>query len=196
MLSFPLVLNLPPSLHLNDDQFFQLCAKNHHLIIQRNQKTGELFIMTPTGGETGHRNFSLNGQLYIWTEKDGTGIAFDSSTGFSIIGASREPMSPDAAWLKLENWNALKPQDRAKFPPICPEFIVELRSPSDSLSELQRKMQEWIDLGVKLGWLIDPQNRKVYVYNSDGTKECLDNPTTVKGEPILQDFVLNMAKIW
>lgn len=196
MLSTPLVITLPPSLELDDDQFFELCDINQHLVIQRDTKTGDLLIMTPAGGETGNRNLSLGAQLYNWTEQNGTGIAFDSSTGFRIKGASRDPMNPDAAWMSLDHWNTLTPEQKIKFPLICPDFVVELRSPSDTVASLQRKMQEWITLGVKLGWLIDRQNRKVYIYRSDRCEECLDNPTFVSGESVLPSFVLDMNKIW
>ncbi|WP_013324364.1 Uma2 family endonuclease [Gloeothece verrucosa] len=196
MLSNPLVITLPPSIKLDDDQLFELCDINDHLVIQRDTKTGDLLIMTPAGGDTSNRNLSLSAQLYNWTEKDGTGMAFDSSGGFRIKGASRDPMNPDAAWLTLDRWNSLTPEEKIKFPPLCPDFVVELRSPSDSVVSLQRKMQEWIFLGVKLGWLIDRKNRQVYIYRSDKTEECLDNPTSLTGEPLLVGFVLDMNKIW
>jgi Uma2 family endonuclease len=175
---------------------FELCQINRDLFIQRDTKTGNLVIMTPAGGETGNRNLSLGAQLYLWTEQDGTGVAFDSSTGFLLPGASKEPMSPDAAWMSLERWNSLTSEQKIKFPPICPDFVVELRSPSDTVVSLQRKMREWIQLGAKLGWLIDRQNRRVYIYRSDGSEDCLDNPATVSGAPILPGFVLELRKIW
>lgn len=196
MLSSPLVVTLPSSIQLNDDQFFELCQINRDLVIQRDAKTGELLIMTPAGGETSNRNLGLGAQLYLWTEKDGTGIAFDSSGGFLLSGASKEPMSPDAAWISLERWNTLTPEQKVKFPPLCPDFVIELRSPSDTVASLRRKMQEWITLGVKLGWLIERKNRHVYVYDCDGSEECLENPMTVQGDPLLPGFVLDLSKIW
>lgn len=196
MLSPPLVLTLPSSIQLSDDQFFELCEINGDLCLEHHPKTGEIWIMTPAGGETGNRNFSLIVQLGIWTKRDGTGIGFDSSTGFRIEGATREPMSPDAAWIRLDRWNALTAEQQRKFPPICPDFVVELRSPSDTLKSLREKMQEWVRLGVKLGWLIDRAGRNVYVYRSDRPETCLENPQTVSGEPLLSDFQLDLREIW
>jgi Uma2 family endonuclease len=152
--------------------------------------------MTPAGGETGNRNFSLSAQLYIWTKQDGTGIGFDSSTGFRIEGASREPMSPDAAWIRLDRWNALTPEQQRKFPPICPDFVVELRSPSDTLKSLRQKMQEWVRLGIELGWLLDRVGRNVYIYGREQAETCLENPQTVSGEPLLPGFQLDLREIW
>ncbi|MGH2414831.1 MAG: Uma2 family endonuclease, partial [Microcystaceae cyanobacterium] len=153
-----------------------------------------LLIMPPTGTESGGRNFNLTVQLGKWVEQNGTGLGFDSSTGFILPnGATR---SPDASWIKLERWNALSAKDQQKFAPICPEFVVELRSLSDSLQVLKDKMQEYIDNGVLLGWLIDRQQRQVYIYRPQMTVECLNNPATVSGEPILPGFVLDLSKIW
>ena len=193
LVSQPLVLHLEPAIKLSDEQFFEFCQLNRDLRIERTA-TGELLIMSPTGGETGGRNFNLAVQLGAWSEQDGTGLGFDSSTGFKLPnGAER---SPDVAWVKLNRWNALTPEQQKKFPPIAPDFVVELRSESDTLGSLQAKMQEWINSGVRLGWLIDRKHRKVYVYRPDLEVECLDNPETVSGEPVLPGFVLNMAKIW
>ncbi|NES01116.1 MAG: Uma2 family endonuclease [Symploca sp. SIO1B1] len=196
MLSVPLVLSIPPSMQLTDEQFLALCEINSDLYLERSLKTGEIFIKTPVGGETGNRNFSLIVQLGIWVKQDKTGIGFDSSTGFRITGASKEPMSPDAAWMQLERWNTLTPEQKRKFPPICPDFVVELRSPSDTLTSLQKKMEEWINLGVQLGWLIDRIGRKVYVYHHDGSQECLENPQILSGNPLLPNFELDMREIW
>lgn len=151
--------------------------------------------MPPTGSETGNRNFSIALQLGIWAEQDGTGICFDSSTGFKLsTGADR---SPDASWMKLQRWNTLSPEQQQQFAPICPDFVVELRSPSDNLQPLQEKMQEYMqEPGIKLGWLIDRKNRKVYIYRPSQEKECLDNPAIVCGDPVLPGFVLNMSKVW
>jgi Uma2 family endonuclease len=189
----PLVLHLHPVINLTDDQFFEFCQINRDLRIERTA-TGELLIMPPTGSETGGRNFNLIGQLWAWVNQDGTGIGFDSSTGFTLLnGAER---SPDAAWVKLERWNALTPEQQKKFAPICPEFVVELRSPSDNLEPLKTKMQEYIDNGALLGWLIDRKNRQVYIYRPGVALECLDHPATVSGDPVLPGFVLDLSKIW
>ncbi len=189
----PLVLHLQPIINLTDDQFFEFCQINRDLRIERTA-TGELLIMPPTGTETGGRNFNLIGQLWAWVNQDGAGIGFDSSTGFKLPnGADR---SPDAAWVKLERWNALTPELQKKFAPICPEFVVELRSASDNLAPIKTKMQEYIDNGALLGFLIDRKNRQVYIYRSGVAVECLDNPATVSGDSVLPGFVLDLSKIW
>jgi len=194
MLSSPLVVRIPPSMQMTDDDFFELCQVNRDLRIERN-KYGEILIMPPTGSETGNREFNIAGQLWVWSEQDGTGLAFSSSTGFTLsTGAER---SPDASWIKLERWNTLSQEQQERFAPICPDFVVELRSPSDNLKPLQEKMLEYMrEPGVQLGWLIDRKNRKVYIYRPGEEVECLDNPTTVSGDRVLPGFVLNMSKIW
>ncbi len=194
MLSTPLVLQIPSSVNMTDDQFFEFCQVNRDLRIERNG-LGEISIMSPTGCETGNRNFNLAGQLYIWSEGNSTGICFDSSTGFKLsTGAER---SPDAAWMRLDRWNSLTSAQQQKFAPICPDFIIELKSPSDSLSALQKKMREYIqEPGFQLGWLIVREQRQVYIYRPGQPEVCLDNPAIVNGEPVLSGFKLNMAKIW
>jgi len=194
MLSSPLVLQMPTSIDWTDEQFFAFCQVNRDLRIERN-KHGEISIMSPTGSETGNRDAKIIQQLMNWTDEDGTGIAFSSSAGFTLsTGAER---SPDASWLKLERWNALLPEQQQKFAPICPDFVVELRSPSDNLKPLQEKMEEYMrEPGVQLGWLIDRKNRQVYIYRPGVAVECLDNPATISGEPVLPGFVLNMSKVW
>ncbi len=194
MLSSPLVLQIPPSIQMTDEQFSEFCQVNRDLQIERN-KLGELVIMPPTGSETGNREVNILGQLWVWTEQDGTGIAFSSSTGFKLsTGAER---SPDASWIKLERWNALSAEQQEKFAPICPDFLIELRSPSDNLQSLQEKMEEYMqEPGIQLGWLIDRKQRQVYIYRPGKPEECLDNPASVSGELVLPGFVLNMSKIW
>ncbi|MEG4106694.1 Uma2 family endonuclease [Microcoleus sp. S13_C5] len=193
MLSSTIVLRIPPKLQMTDDEFFEFCQINSELRIERN-KSGELLIMPPTGGTTGNRSGSVFGELYIWARQDGTGMCFDSSTGFKLSMGDR---SPDASWIKLERWNTLSPEQQDKFPPICPDFVVELRSASDNLKPLQDKMQEYMrEPGVQLGWLIDRKNRRVYIYRPGLPEECLENPATVSGDPVLPGFVLNMSKIW
>jgi Uma2 family endonuclease len=193
MVSSTIVLRIPPKLQMTDDEFFEFCQINSELRIERN-KSGELLIMPPTGGTTGNRSGSVFGELYIWARQDGTGMCFDSSTGFKLSIGDK---SPDASWIKLERWNALSPEQQDKFPPICPDFVVELRSASDNLKPLQEKMQEYMrEPGVQLGWLIDRKNRRVYIYRPGLPEECLENPATVSGDPVLPGFVLNMSKIW
>ncbi|NJM18698.1 MAG: Uma2 family endonuclease [Richelia sp. SM1_7_0] len=192
MLSSPLLLQFPSS--MTDEQFFELCQINRDLRIERN-KNGEISIMSPTGSETGNRNVNIAGQLWVWSEEDGTGICFDSSTGFKLsTGAER---SPDVSWIKLERWNSLSQEQQQKFAPICPDFVIELRSASDNLKPLQEKMQEYMqEPGIQLGWLIDRKNHKVYVYHPQMPVECLDNPHTLSGEDVLPGFILNMSKVW
>ena len=189
-----IVLRMPPALAMDDDQFFEFCQINRDLRIERTSQ-GEIIVMPPTGGETGKRNFGLIVQFGIWVKQDGTGIGFDSSTGFKLPnGAER---APDASWVKKERWEALTPSQRKKFAPLCPDFVIELRSPSDRVKDLQNKMEEYMDNGARLGWLIDPDSRQVYIYRPSGEIEQLDNPTEVKGdESVLPGFVLVMKEIW
>ena len=191
MLSSPLFLQFPSS--MTDEQFFEFCQMNRNLRIERNQY-GEISIMPPTGSETGNRNFNIAGQLWVWSEKDGTGICFDSSTGFKLsTGAER---SPDASWMKLERWNLLSEEEQQGFAPICPDFVIELRSKSDTLKPLQEKMEVYMrESGILLGWLIDRKNKRVYVYRPQSV-ECLEKPDSVSGEDVLAGFVLNMSKVW
>ncbi|MBK1986100.1 Uma2 family endonuclease [Sphaerospermopsis aphanizomenoides BCCUSP55] len=192
MLSSPLFLQMPSS--MTDEQFFEFCQLNRDLRIERN-KYGEISIMAAIGSETGNREFNIIGQLYVWTDEDGTGIAFSSSTGFKLsTGAER---SPDASWIKLERWNTLTPEQQKKFAPICPDFVIELRSASDNLQPLKDKMLEYMqEPGIQLGLLIDRKNRHVYIYRPGEVEECLENPDTVNCEPVLPGFVLKMGKIW
>ncbi|MFN6475079.1 Uma2 family endonuclease [Nostoc sp. DedQUE07] len=194
MFSSPLVLQIPSSMQMTDEQFFEFCQVNRDLRIERN-KFGELVIMPPTGSETGNREGNIFGQLWVWSEQDGTGITFSSSTGFKLsTGAER---SPDASWIKLERWNALSPEQQRKFAPICPDFVVELKSPSDNLQTLKEKMEEYMnEPGIQLGWLIDRKQCQVYIYRPGLPEECLDNPASVSGELVLPGFILNMSKIW
>ena len=193
MLSSTIVLRIPPKLQMTDDEFSEFCQINSELRIERN-KSGELLIMPPTGGTTGNRSGSVFGELYIWARQDGTGMCFDSSTGFKL---SMGDKSPDASWIKLERWNALSQEQQDKFAPICPDFVVELRSASDNLKPLQEKMQQYMrEPGVQLGWLIDCKNPRVYIYRPGLPEECLENPATVSGDPVLPGFVLNMSNIW
>ncbi|MEG4301905.1 Uma2 family endonuclease [Microcoleus sp. D3_18a_C4] len=188
-----LTLNLNPIIKLTDDQFFELCQENENIRLERTAK-GELIIMSPAGGETGNRNGRLTQQLFNWADNDDSGIAFDSSTGFKLPnGADR---SPDASWVKLERWNALTSEQQKKFPPICPDFVVELMSPSDSLKETQDKMKEYRDNGARLGLLINRKSRQVEIYRQDQEVEVLESPAAVSGEDVLPGFILNLESIW
>ncbi|MDF5734057.1 MAG: Uma2 family endonuclease [Rhizonema sp. PD38] len=189
----PMVLKFHPVITMTDDQLFDFCQLNQDFRIERNT-TGEIVIMSPTGSETDGRNFDLIGQLWVWTKQDGKGVGFGSSGGFTLpSGAVR---SPDAAWIKKTDWEAIPLEKRQKFAFICPEFLIELRSQSDSLKELKTKMEEYIKNGTRLGWLIDRVGCKVYIYRPDTVVEELDNPTTLSGEGILPGFVLDLSEIW
>ncbi|HIK05399.1 MAG TPA: Uma2 family endonuclease [Trichormus sp. M33_DOE_039] len=186
-------VNLKPVLELTDEQFFNLCQANRDLKFERSA-TGELIIMPPTGGETGNKNARITQQLMNWTDADGTGIAFDSSTCFKLPnGADR---SPDAAWIKLQRWNTLIDEQKEKFPPICPDFVIELLSPSDSLKAAQEKMREYLDNGVQLGLLINRKYRQVGIYRQGKEVEVLESPATISGEDVLKGFVLDLERIW
>ena len=190
----PVVLNPTTFLRkMDEDDFFEFCRANPELRIERTTK-GEIIIMPPTGGEIGGSNFELTGIFRSWVKTDGTGKGFDSSTGFHLPnGADR---APDVAWVKLERWNALTPEQRRKFPPLCPDFVVELRSATDSVADLQAKMAEYLENGAQLGWLIDPREKKVYIYRPQQPVECLDNPTSIAGDPLLRGFVLELREVW
>jgi Uma2 family endonuclease len=189
----PVVLRLAPVIDMSDEQFFDLCQLNRDLRLERTSQ-GDLVIMPPTGGEIGRTNFKLTQVFGNWMDADGTGVGFDSSTGFTLPnGATR---SPDLAWVKRSRWEALTPQQREQFPPLCPDFVLELRSPSDALATVQAKMQEYLDNGAHLGWLIDPIEKKVYIYRPQAPVECLDNPQTVSGDPVLPGFVLELERVW
>jgi Uma2 family endonuclease len=191
--STPLTVNFPSLVQMTNEQFYEFCQANGDLRIERTAN-GEVIIMPPAFSDTGNRNFNIAAQLGYWTEQDGTGIGFDSSAGFTLPnGAMR---SPDASWIELERWNILTDAQKASFAPICPSFVIELRSSSDRLSKLQEKMQEYIDNGASLGWLIDRQNRKVYIYRPNREVEILENPEAVSGNPELPGFILRMIKIW
>lgn len=188
-----ITLELRPVINLTDEQFYQLCHNNPDIKLERNAK-GELIVMPPTGWGTGKRNTKLTQRLANWTDEDGTGIAFDSSTGFKLPnGADR---SPDAAWVRQERLGALNPiPDPDKFLPLAPDFVVELMSANDSLEKTQAKMQEYRDNGVRLSWLIDPKNKQVEIYRQDRPKEVLQFPATLSGEDVLPGFVLDLSQI-
>jgi Uma2 family endonuclease len=188
-----LPMRVRPAGWTDDDALYELCRANRDLRIERTAE-GELLIMSPTGGETGRRNLGLAGRFWVWAEQDGSGVGFDSSTGFILPnGAER---SPDLAWVRLERWEALTVEQREKFPPLCPDFVLELRSPSDDLAELQSKMDEYLEAGASLGWLVDPQARRVHVYRPGRVPEVLDDPREVSGDPTLPGFALRLDAIW
>lgn len=191
-----LYLELPSTITLKvtQEEFEALSLANRDLRLERTAE-GELIVNPPTGGESGKRNFNITGQLARWYEEhEALGEAFDSSTGFILPnGANR---SPDASWLRRERWQSLTPQQRRSFIPLCPDFVIELRSPSDSLSKLQGKISEYIANGTQLAWLIDPINNQVEIYRPHKEVERLDKPTQLSGEDVLTGFVLNLTRIW
>lgn len=199
-----ITINFDRIIKITDDQFYQLCRDNPDVKFERN-KWGEIIVMSPTGGETGKCNASMTGDFVIWNRQAKLGVVFDSSTCFKLPnGADR---SPDVSWIKLERWNTLSQKQREKFPPIAPDFVLELMSPSDYLSDAQQKMQEYMDAGIKLGWLINRKDRKispsetlrecrVEIYRQGKEVEILDSPTTLSGEDILPGFILDMEFIF
>lgn len=189
----PLILNNPEIIPITSEQFYQLCIANRDLKLERTAK-GDLIIMPPTGGETSKRNSEINLELALWNRQTKLGITFDSSGGFTLPNGA--DYSPDAAWIPLAKWESFTAEQRTKFLPLSPDFVIELRSPSDSLKLLQQKMQEYIDNGSLLGWLINPKNRQVEIYRQGRDKEILDNPTTLSGEEVLPGFLLNLSLIW
>ncbi|MDJ0707021.1 MAG: Uma2 family endonuclease [Leptolyngbyaceae cyanobacterium MO_188.B28] len=189
----PVAVSFPSIAPMTREEFYAFCQANRNLRIERTAN-GDVVIMPPAFSDTGNRNFNLAVQLGVWAEKDGTGLGFDSSAGFTLPnGATR---SPDAAWIQAEKWNILTENEKASFAPICPDFVIELRSASDALNNLQVKMQEYIDNGAMLGWLIDRKNRIVYIYRPNQEPQFLENPEQVSGDPELPGFSLQMAKIW
>ena len=191
--SIPLTVNLPMPIEMTMAEFYEFCQANRNLRIERSAN-GEVIIMPPAFSDTGNRNFNLAVQIGNWAEQDGTGLGFDSSAGFTLPnGATR---SPDAAWIRLERWNALTENEKASFAPLCPDFVVELKSSSDTLSGLQAKMEEYMSNGALLGFLIDRKPRQVHVYRPGQEPKILENPDGVNGDPELPGFQLQMAKIW
>lgn len=178
---------------INDDQFAKLCALNPEMRFEYTS-TGDLIIMPPTGGDTGHLNANLTTDFTLWSRQDGSGLIFDSSTLFVLPNGAKR--SPDVSWIRRDRWEALSPEERRGFSPICPDFVLELRSSSDQLRTLQDKMQEYLDNGARLGWLIDPSERVVYIYRPGEAVERLEAPREVSGEPVLPRFVLRLTAVW
>lgn len=188
-----LTLNLDSVIELSREQFYQICQDNPDLKLERTA-TGNLVIMSPTGGETGRKNASLIVQVGLWNEQTQLGEVFDSSTGFSLPnGADR---SPDVAWLEKSRWEALSPQQKEKFIPLCPDFVIELLFPTDNSKHVQAKMQEYIANGCQLGWLINQKQKTVEVYRPRKETEILNAPASLSGENVLPNFTLNLRKVW
>lgn len=188
-----ITVNLEPVLKLTDKHFLDLCQANPHVKFEQNSK-GDLIIVAPTGGETGSYNSEVNADFVIWKRETKSGVVFDSSTCFCLPNGAKR--SPDVAWITKERWEALAPEDRKKFPPIAPDFVLELVSPSDDLADVQAKMREYMENGVRLGWLIDPESKLVEIYRQNQPVEVLQSPTTLAGEDVLPGFVLSLRNIW
>lgn len=187
------VVDLSRLVPLTEKAFYDLCRANPNVKFER-MAGGELIVMSPTGGETGNQNFELYIDLGVWNRQTRLGKAFDSSTCFRLPnGANR---SPDAAWVRLDRWQALTPEQRRRFPPIAPDFVLELRSSTDDLETLQEKMQEYLDNGVLLGWLINPQDRQVEIYRLGQDVEVLESPEHLSGEDVLPGFVLDLSPVF
>jgi Uma2 family endonuclease len=192
--TIPLHSPLELTIELTDEQFFQLCIDNRDLRFERTA-SGGLIIMPPTGSETGNFNIDLSYQLQSWSRQNKhLGIAFDSSTGFKLPDGT--DISPDAAWIRRDRWDALTAEEKKKFAPICPDFVVELRSTTDSLEKLRAKMKVYVKNGARLGWLLDRKNRKVEISRQGREVEILDEPATLSGEDVLPGFVLDLTDIF
>jgi len=191
--TIPLHSPLELTLELTDEQFFQLCIDNRDLRFERTA-SGGLIIMPPTGSETGNFNIDLSYQLQSWSRQNKhLGIAFDSSTGFKLPDGT--DISPDGAWIRRDRWDALTAEEKKKFAPICPDFVVELRSTTDSLEKLRAKMKVYVKNGARLGWLLDRKNRKVEISRQGSDVEILESPATLSGEDVLPGFVLDLSDI-
>lgn len=190
-----IAVNIPPTLTLTvtREQFVELAIANRELQLERTAQ-GELIVNPPTGGETGYRNLDIEGQLWLWNRQTKLGKAFNSSTGFHLPnGADR---SPDTAWVRQERWDDLTPKQKESFIPLCPDFVVELRSKTDNMEPLRAKMKEYMNNGARLGWLIDRKNKKVEIYRPSQDVEVLENPISLSGEDVLPGFVLDLTEVW
>ncbi|MEW6211061.1 MAG: Uma2 family endonuclease [Acidobacteriota bacterium] len=182
----------PPLYRYSDEEFARFCAEYPDLRIEMNS-AGEVIIMAPVVSEGGKRNFTLTVRFGAWVEKDGTGVGFDSSTGFTLPNGAKR--SPDVSWIRRERWDALTDDQKNEFAPICPDFVAELRSKSDRLSSLQEKMEEYIANGAQLGWLIDPIEKKVHIYRPGAEPQVIANPSEISGEGSLHNFTLDLDGI-
>jgi len=189
----PFIVHVPRTVKLSRKQFWEFCQANRDWRCERTSE-GDIVIMPPTGGESGAQNLELERQVGNWARVDGSGVAFDSSTGFDLPnGATR---SADVAWVRRAQLAGLTRHQKRGFLPLCPDFVIELKSPTDALAPLQDKLREYIANGARLGWLIDPDARAVYVHRPDSPVEHLDNPATLSGDPVLPGFVFDCSALW
>jgi Uma2 family endonuclease len=195
----PLDSHVPPNfivdVHsvLTGDEFIQLCRDNRDMRMELTSK-GELILMPPTGSKTGLRNARVTQRLSAWAEADGSGFCFDSSTGFTLPNGARR--SPDVAWVRRDRWEALTEEEQEGFAPLCPDFVIELRSRSDNVPPLEGKMVEYIENGTSMAWMLDQLHKRIYIYRSDQQPEVLEDPQAVAGKSLLPGFVLNLREIW
>jgi Uma2 family endonuclease len=189
----PLPLRFRPETPMNDEELMRFCAANDALRVERDAN-GEILVMTPAGGKTSRMNSRITRLLDEWAEADGRGVAFDSNGGFTLPDGSMR--AADAAWVELKKWESLSARDQERYAPICPDFIIELRSPSDSLPELKEKMGHWLANGAQLAWLIDPEQRTIFIYRSGEQPEILACPTSIQGSGPVAGFELVMARVW
>jgi Uma2 family endonuclease len=192
--SEPLVIHFSPVLKkMSEQEFYEFCRLNPDLSLELSSE-GDLIIMPPTGGKSGRRNAVLGARLTLWALETKVGHAFDSSTLFTLPNSAKR--SPDFAWVSNERWDALTEDEQERFPPLCPDFVVELRSRTDALKNLRQKMEEYMANGAQLGWLIDPLERRVDVYRPGAAVEQLDDPRAISGEPVLGGLELELQEIW
>jgi Uma2 family endonuclease len=182
-----------PETPMSDEDLMRFCAANAIARVER-EVDGEILVMSPAGNRTGRRNAAIISALDTWAQMDQRGYVFDSSTGFTLADGSMR--SPDAAWVQAASWNALTKAEQNRFSPICPDFLIELRSQTDDLAQLEAKMMRWISNGAKLAWLIDPERQVVAVYRPDGQPELFNQPAIVEGSGVVAGFNLAMERIW
>ncbi len=189
-----LILKIPEQYPMTDDELFAFCAANKELRIERDEHQ-QIIIMSPAGGLTGNRNFKLTGIFSQWVDQNpDLGYGFDSATGFRLKDKSMR--SPDVSWVNKEKWESLKIEEQEKFAPVCPDFIIELRSPSDSLPQLKNKMKKWMENGCLLGWLIDPLEEKAYIYSvGKSVQEVKGFSNKLSGTTLLPGFDLDLSKL-
>jgi Uma2 family endonuclease len=188
-----ILVEIPPTFQVTEEQFELLASFNRDLRMERNFN-GELIIMPPTGGNTGKRNIDLGYQIQAWNRQYKLGEVFDSSTAFRLPNGAEK--SPDVSWVKKESWESLTAEEKDGFPPLCPDFVVELRSRTDNMANLRTKMQEYLENGISLGWLIDPKDKLVEIYRPDREVEILQSPKSLSGEDILPEFILDLELIF
>jgi Uma2 family endonuclease len=193
LVGVPLPLRFKPETPMSDDELLRFCAANEVLRVERDAN-GEILVMTPAGTRTGRKNTAIISALDAWAVQDDRGYAFDSNTGFTLPDGSMR--SPDAAWVEASRWDAMSEPDKDRFSPLCPDFIIELRSQSDSLPALETKMEQWIANGAQLAWLIDPQRKVVVVYRTNCVPEICEHPTSIKGDGIIVGFELPLSRVW